>query len=683
MKEQSGEQERPIPETTNLDHALSEVHENTTQVDDEVVVIWPGGDEPVEPEPPGPSPLVGPTGPTGPTGNTGIQGDPGAGGHRGPTGVTGPTGPTGNPGPTGPTGLTGATGITGPRGITGLTGITGVTGAKGTQGTQGPRGDTGARGLTGFTGLSGPAGATGNTGPQGVQGRPGDSNYIGFAQSHVSIPLPLGQPDAWVTVNTVPFVNSAEGQSVKIDVTFLVSWESQSDAPTEINIEYRLMRNGYQIYMNKGSFGFETGPKVVNQELVAFFDVDIPPSVANVYTLQARIAGSTNLLDQTLVTGTDMAAVVFNNLPPVPKLYVSFQPSTQPRLPENGQVAVFDTNNININNNNKPLTTIPVGLNPGAVAYSPDGLHVYVVNSGDNTVSIIDTITDTVTATLHAGTNPVAVILSPDNARAYVANYDSGDITIIDNKALKVLDHVSTGGGHPFAFAVAPDSSFIFAACKDDTKDYVFAYSIDKSQLYTLGKGRQLTFNTRYNPLAVTFDSTLLIVFSPNGQNPVYQITRPYINFKFEGNEKMWVAGTFLDLSDNYMYIQQVTSQDQIAKSILYSDHIGAPWLLGSYKGQNQMVLSPDQQRLCLTIFGDGNQDSGLQIIETENSDQSHFVRLPLADKVTVSASSDKAFVFGSGSLYVIDIINSTQVGNAIPFNGTIGGLAASYRMQT
>lgn len=683
MKEQSGEQERPIPETTDLDHTLSEVHENTTPVDDEVVVIWPGGDEPVDPDPPGPSQLIGPTGPTGPTGNTGLRGDPGAGGHHGPTGVTGPTGPTGNPGPTGPTGLTGATGITGPRGVTGVTGITGATGPKGTQGTQGPHGATGARGHTGFTGRPGLAGVTGNTGPQGVQGRPGDSNYIGFAQSHVSIPLPLGQPDAWVTVNTVPFVNSTEGQSVKIDVTFLLSWESKIDAPTEINIEYRLMRNGSQIYLNKGSFGFETGPKVVNQELIAFFDVDVPPSVANVYTLQARIAGSTNLLDQTLVTGTDMAAVVFNNLPPVPKLYVSIQPSTLLRLPENGQVAVFDTNNININDNNKPLKTIPVGLNPGAVAYSPDGLHVYVVNSGDGTVSIIDTITDTVTATLRVGINPVAVILSPDNARAYVANYDSSDITIIDNKTLKVLDHVSVIGGHPYAFAVAPDSSFIFTACKGDSVDFVFAYSIDMSLTFYLGRGRQLTFNTKYNPLAVTFDSKLLIVFSPNGHNQIFQITRPYIDFKFEGNASMWVAGTFLDLPDNYMYIQQVTSQDQIAKSILYSDHIGAPWLLGSFKGQNQMVLSPDQQRLCLTIFGDGNQDSGLQIIETANSDQSQFVRLPLADKVTVSASSDKAFVFGGGSLYVIDIINYTQVGKAIPFNGTIGGLAAAYRMQT
>jgi hypothetical protein len=143
------------------------------------------------------------------------------------------------------------------------------------------------------------------------------------------------------------------------------------------------------------------------------------------------------------------------------------------------------------------------------------------------------------------------------------------------------------------------------------------------------------------------------------------------------------VAGTFLDLADNYMYIQQATPQDQIAKSILYSDHIWAPWLLGSHKGQNQMVLSGDQMRLCVTIVGDGNQDSGLQILETTNNDHAHFVRLPLAEKVTVTASSDKAFVSGGGSIYPVDIINYTQAGPAISWNGTVGGLAAVYRMQT
>ena len=39
---------------------------------------------------------------------------------------------------------------------------------------------------------------------------------------------------------------------------------------------------------------------------------------------------------------------------------------------------------------------IPVGATPRGVAVAPDGDHVYVTNSGSNTVSVIDTTTNKV-----------------------------------------------------------------------------------------------------------------------------------------------------------------------------------------------------------------------------------------------------------------------------------------------
>jgi YVTN family beta-propeller protein len=51
---------------------------------------------------------------------------------------------------------------------------------------------------------------------------------------------------------------------------------------------------------------------------------------------------------------------------------------------------------------------IPVGSGPYGVAVTPDGSKVYVVNSGDNTVSAIDTATNMVVAVLPVGENPTA-----------------------------------------------------------------------------------------------------------------------------------------------------------------------------------------------------------------------------------------------------------------------------------
>ena len=48
----------------------------------------------------------------------------------------------------------------------------------------------------------------------------------------------------------------------------------------------------------------------------------------------------------------------------------------------------------------------------------------YVVNSGDNTVSVIDTATDTVTATVPVGEFPMGVAVSPDESKVY-GNYSA------------------------------------------------------------------------------------------------------------------------------------------------------------------------------------------------------------------------------------------------------------------
>ena len=70
---------------------------------------------------------------------------------------------------------------------------------------------------------------------------------------------------------------------------------------------------------------------------------------------------------------------------------------------------------------NKVVATVPVGSFPFGVAVTPDGTHVYVTNS-DSTVSVIKTATNTVVKTISVGSLSLTggVAVTPDGTKVYV-----------------------------------------------------------------------------------------------------------------------------------------------------------------------------------------------------------------------------------------------------------------------
>jgi YVTN family beta-propeller protein len=55
---------------------------------------------------------------------------------------------------------------------------------------------------------------------------------------------------------------------------------------------------------------------------------------------------------------------------------------------------------------NEVTATIPIGENANAVAFSPNGAYAYVTDSGSGSLSVINTATNMVTTTIPVGNNP-------------------------------------------------------------------------------------------------------------------------------------------------------------------------------------------------------------------------------------------------------------------------------------
>jgi 40-residue YVTN family beta-propeller repeat len=58
-------------------------------------------------------------------------------------------------------------------------------------------------------------------------------------------------------------------------------------------------------------------------------------------------------------------------------------------------------------------------------------LFAYTANTYSNSVSVIDTTTDNVTASISVGTSPFGVACAPDGTHVYVTNQDSNTVSII------------------------------------------------------------------------------------------------------------------------------------------------------------------------------------------------------------------------------------------------------------
>ena len=127
--------------------------------------------------------------------------------------------------------------------------------------------------------------------------------------------------------------------------------------------------------------------------------------------------------------------------------------------------------------------TVTVGLSPEGVAVTPNNASVYVANSGGGTVSVIDTATNTVVATVQMQNFPCQIAITPDGAFAYVTEF-LGDpapthqhralahapqqqalvlLEVIDTATNQVVSSIANLNA-PSAVAISPNGAFAYVA---------------------------------------------------------------------------------------------------------------------------------------------------------------------------------------------------------------------------
>lgn len=113
-------------------------------------------------------------------------------------------------------------------------------------------------------------------------------------------------------------------------------------------------------------------------------------------------------------------------------------------------------------------TVIAVGKGPEGIDLSPDGKEVWAANSGDGTVSVIDTAAKRVVATVNVGTkHSNRLKFAPDGRVVLISDLGSGELVVMDVPGRKERKRLKLGRSTE-GILIVPDGSRAFVAVSGD-----------------------------------------------------------------------------------------------------------------------------------------------------------------------------------------------------------------------
>lgn len=145
-----------------------------------------------------------------------------------------------------------------------------------------------------------------------------------------------------------------------------------------------------------------------------------------------------------------------------------------------GDMSVIDSGS------NEVLATVPLGKRPRGIQFSPDHQTIYMALSGspfagpgvdrgtlppaDKTadgIGVFDVEQNKLVKVLNGGSDPEQLAVSLDGKKLYVANEDVGLASVVDiahNRVLKTLP----AGGEPEGVGISPDGESVYITSEDD-----------------------------------------------------------------------------------------------------------------------------------------------------------------------------------------------------------------------
>jgi YVTN family beta-propeller protein len=317
-----------------------------------------------------------------------------------------------------------------------------------------------------------------------------------------------------------------------------------------------------------------------------------------------------------------------------------------------GTVSVIDTAT------NKVTATVDVGSGPDGVAVTPDGTKVYVTNSYYDNVSVIDTATNKVTATIPVGRYPEGVAVTPDGTKVYVTNSYDDNVSVIDTATNKVIATIPVGR-YPEGVAVTPDGTKVYVANSgnnDYTGNTVSVIDTATNKVVAKIYAGKYPYGIAVNPAGtkvyVTNHNCLKVSVIDTATNKVIA-TVPVGEYPY---------GIAVNPAGTKVYVANIGSEtvsviDAATNKVIATVPLGVGW------GLNEVAVTPDGTKVYVTSGNVSiiNTDTNTVIASVNVGNNPYSVAFSTASKSVLPAANFSANpTFGKAPLTVAFTDKST-----------------------
>jgi YVTN family beta-propeller protein len=276
---------------------------------------------------------------------------------------------------------------------------------------------------------------------------------------------------------------------------------------------------------------------------------------------------------------------------------------------------------------NAVVATVPVGTAPDGVAINQAGTLVYVTNKGSNNVSVISTSTNAVTATIPVSAGPTDVALNPSGTTAYVSCGTGNQVAVINTAKKTVTTNITVTD--PVGLAVTANGAFLYVLSSSAGKVIVIS-TVTNTVFATISLGTGTPIGIALSPdgstayVANSTANTVSVIQTADNAvvNTINVSPGPYYDAVSPDGHWVYVAN-YNGGSGNFVTVIDTSTQTVVGTVVVGTGPIGFGFLEDSShvgvtnKGSNSVSVINTASRTVSGTITVGTSPTGGAVMGT------------------------------------------------------------------